>query len=113
MSDKVPIPVSDTAKSVSARLASTEEQLIASDRKIPTQLVANALIKAGYVSLDAQAKALGVSRSTAWTIVKAKQKLGCLNNKTVRNILANPDTPASVRETVRTLMDQENHARKF
>ena len=108
MSDKVPSPASDTAKSLGARLGSIEEQLITSDRKIPTQLVANALIKAGYVSLDAQAKALGVSRSTAWTIVKAKQKLGCLNNKTVRNILANPDTPTSVRAIIRTMLDRKN-----
>ena len=82
-------------------------------RKIPIQLIADALIKDGYLSLDKQAKALGLNRATVWTIVRTKHKLGYLNNKTVRRILANPDTPASVRETVRTLMDQENHARKF
>jgi hypothetical protein len=69
-------------------------------RKIPIQLVAEALVKAGYTSLDAQAKALGLHRSTTWTIMKTKHKLGHLNNKTVRCILANPDTPVSVRVVI-------------
>jgi len=69
-------------------------------RKIPIQLVAEALVKAGYTSLDAQAKALGLHRSTTWTIMKTKHKLGYLNNKTVRCILANPDTPVSVRVVI-------------
>ena len=73
-------------------------------RKIPAQLIAEALIKAGYASLDQQAKALGVSRSTAWTIVNTKHKLGRLNSKTTRSILANPDTPASVRGLIEQIL---------
>ena len=33
--------------------------------------IGNALITAGIISLDAQAKALGLPRSTAWTILSA------------------------------------------
>ena len=91
-----------------ARLRDLENDVNAPGRKIPIQLLADALIKDGFHSLDEQAKALGLNRATVWTIVKTKHKLGYLNNKTVRRILANPDTPASVRETVRTLLDQEN-----
>ena len=36
--------------------------------------IGNALITAGIVSLDAQAKALGLPRSTAWTILSAEHK---------------------------------------
>ena len=79
-------------------------------RKIPIQLIADALIRGGYLSLDAQAKALGLNRSTAWTIMKTKHKLGCLNNRTVRCILANPDTPVSVRVIIRTMLNKENIA---
>ena len=86
----------------------TPEKLISRDRKVPTRPIANALIKAGYLSLDAQAKALGVSRSTAWTIVNTKQKLGRLNNKTARCILANPNAPASVRAIILTMFDRKN-----
>ena len=58
--------------------------------------IAEALISSGYTSLDAQAKALGVHRNTAWTIVKNKHKLGRLSAKTINRILANPQTPPAV-----------------
>lgn len=61
------------------------------------QRVADALIAAGYTTLDEQAKALGVRRSTAWTIVRVKHKLGRLSEKTQRRILANPELPSRVR----------------
>jgi hypothetical protein len=70
-------------------------------RTIPVQAIAEALVAEGYTSLDKQAKALGLGRSTAWTIIKKKHKLGRLNAKTTHSILANPDTPASVRAVIR------------
>jgi hypothetical protein len=67
---------------------------------MPLQQIAEALVKAGHKSLDDQARALGVHRATAWTIVKTKHKLGRLNAKTTQRILANPATPPSVRAIV-------------
>ena len=64
------------------------------------QDISEALIADGYTSLDAQAKALGVHRSTAWTIMKAKHKLGRLSLKTTNSMLANPETPPAVRAPV-------------
>jgi hypothetical protein len=61
------------------------------------QEITAALITAGYTTLDAQAKALGVHRATAWTIIRTKHKLGRLNAKTTKRMLANPDLPPSVR----------------
>ncbi len=70
--------------------------------KYPTKIqdIAGALIAEGYRSLDEQAKALGVHRSTAWTIVKTKHKLGRLSRKTTNSMLANPALPPSVRIVV-------------
>ena len=62
--------------------------------------ISEALIAAGFVSLDEQAKALGVHRATAWTIIKHKHKLGRLQRETVGRILANPSTPQSVRSVI-------------
>jgi hypothetical protein len=62
--------------------------------------ISDALIASGYTSLDEQAKALGIGRSTAWTITKNKHKLGRLSAKTVDRILNNPQTPPSVRAIV-------------
>jgi len=62
--------------------------------------ISEALISSGYTSLDQQAQALGIHRSTAWTIVKNKHKLGRLSAKTIDRILSNPETPPSVRTIV-------------
>ena len=68
--------------------------------KCRLQDIGDALIANGYTSLDAQAKALGIHRATAWTIIKAKHKLGRLNACTTRRILENPGTPPSVRAVI-------------
>ena len=70
--------------------------------------ISEALIASGYTTLDDQAKALGVHRSTAWTIVKTKHKLGRLSAKTTKRILANPATPASVRAIVQRYLAERS-----
>jgi hypothetical protein len=50
--------------------------------------------------LDEQAKALGVHRSTAWTIINTKHKVDRLSRKTTNSMLANPKLPPSVRIVV-------------
>jgi hypothetical protein len=62
--------------------------------------ISEALVASGFTSLDEQAEALGIRRTTAWTIVKNKHKLGRLHRETVERILANPSTPQSVRAVV-------------
>ena len=72
------------------------------------QQIREALIKSGYRKLDQQAKALGLRRSTAWTIVNAKHKLGRLSAKTTTCILANPDTPPSVRSVIQKYLAERS-----
>ena len=67
---------------------------------IGLQRISEALIASGHTSLDEQAKALGINRSTAWTIIKTKHKLGRLSTKTTKRILSNPNTPPPVRAVV-------------
>jgi hypothetical protein len=67
---------------------------------IELERISEALISSGYTSLDEQAKALGVSRSTAWTITKNKHKVGRLSARTINRILLNPQTPANVRQVI-------------
>ena len=66
-------------------------------RTTPIEHIADALVAAGYTSLDKQAKALGIHRATAWTIIKKKHKLGRLNPDTINRMLANCELPPSVR----------------
>src|SRR5215475_2842088 len=70
-------------------------------RKTKIQDITKALISSGYTSLDQQAQALGVHRSTAWTIIRNKHKLGRLSAKTIDRILSNPQTPPPVRVVIR------------
>ena len=88
--------------SLSARLETvryiTEITSSSGDRRtMPLRQIAEALVEAGYKSLDDQARALGIHRATAWTIIRTKHKLGRLNAKTIERMLANPDLPPSVR----------------
>ena len=71
-------------------------------RKYPTRIrhIADALVAEGCVALDKQAKALGVHRSTAWTIMRTKHKLDRLSLKTTNRMLASPELPPSVRLVV-------------
>ena len=83
-----------------AKRRSAARTLFSSEHResvIGLQRVADALVEAGYITLDAQAKALGVKRSTAWTIIRVKHKLGRLSAKTRTSILTNPHLPAQVR----------------
>ncbi len=74
--------------------------------------ISEALIASGYTSLDEQAEALGLRRSTTWTIVKNKHKLGRLCGKTIERILSNPQTPAAVRIAVQQYAFQRSPKRK-
>ena len=88
--------------SLSARLETVRYlyEINSSRRAVPIQAIADALVAAGYTSLDEQAKALGLRRSTTWTIMRKKHKLGRLNRQTAQHILENRTTPPSVRAII-------------
>jgi hypothetical protein len=71
-------------------------------RKYTTNIqhIANALIAAGYKSLDKQAKALGIHRATVWTIIRERHKLDRLNTSTTKRMLANPELPPCIRDVI-------------
>ena len=62
--------------------------------------VSDALVAAGFCSLDEQADALGLSRSTTWTILKAKHKNYGLSGALVNRILQRPGLNRSVRAKI-------------
>ena len=73
---------------------------MASSRPHNYTRISEALISSGCLTLDQQAKALGLRRSTAWNIIKNKHKLGRLSAKTIDRILKNHETPPTVRAVV-------------
>ena len=52
--------------------------------------LAAALEADGFIGLDAQARALGLSRSTAWTILSGSHKSSGLSARTLNRMLAAP-----------------------
>src|SRR5512136_1820143 len=72
--------------SYSSRPQSTAEMKARQSAKI--REIADALIAEGFFTLDAQAKALGLGRSTTWTILKASHKSTGLSAKIIDRILA-------------------------
>jgi hypothetical protein len=58
--------------------------------------LAETLEAAGFVSLDEKAYALGLSRSTTWTILKAKHKNYGLSAAVLNRVLRKPDLNSRV-----------------
>ena len=105
MGKKPPEPVkrslSGTRASLSVRLEAVRHLNTSSARRtVPVQHIADALVGAGYTSLDEQATALGIHRATAWTMIRKKHKLNRLNTNTINRMLTNPELPPRVRAVI-------------
>jgi len=64
------------------------------------QQLRSALEAAGFQGLDEQAKALGLSRSTTWTIIAGKHKASGLSATIIKRMLQKPGLPPVVRTAV-------------
>jgi hypothetical protein len=62
--------------------------------------LADALVAAGFISLDDQATALGLSRSTTWTILKAKHKNYGLSAALIKRMLDKQDLHSQIRAKI-------------
>jgi hypothetical protein len=60
----------------------------------------NALLLCGYVSLDQQADALGLCRSTTWTLLRANHKSSGLSATIINRMLTAPGLPPPVRDKI-------------
>jgi hypothetical protein len=66
-----------------------------------------ALVESGYVALDEQAAMLGLSRSTAWSILYPNHKSSGLSARTVNRILRSPRLPGRVRQRLLEYMQEK------
>jgi hypothetical protein len=66
-----------------------------------------ALIDAGITSLEDQAAALGIWRSTAWTILRRKHKVSVLSASSIKRILRSPHLPESARRVIQEYIEQK------
>jgi hypothetical protein len=62
---------------------------------------------AGFLTLDEQAKVLGVPRSTAWTIRRASHKASGLSASIINRMLAAPKLPLLVRAKILEYVEEK------
>jgi hypothetical protein len=67
----------------------------------------DALIAEGYLTLDEQAKALGLGRGTTWTILKGNHKTSGLSADVINRMLAAPQLPALVQAKILEYIDEK------
>jgi hypothetical protein len=68
--------------------------------------IGGALIALGYLALDEQAKALGLARSTAWTILQANHKSSGLSATVINRMLTAPRLPPVVHAIILEYIDE-------
>jgi hypothetical protein len=69
--------------------------------------LAEAVKSAGFLTLDEQAKALGLSRSTAWTIRKASHKASGLSASIINRMLTTPELPPLARTKILEYVEEK------
>lgn len=67
----------------------------------------DALVAAGYRRLDEQAGALGLPRSTTWTILKANHKNSGLSVAVINRMLSSPDLPPRVKLKISEYIEEK------
>jgi predicted DNA-binding transcriptional regulator AlpA len=66
-----------------------------------------ALVASGFLTLDEQSKALGLSRSTTWTILKGNHKASGLSAAIIDRMLAAPRLPPLVRAKIHEYIEDK------
>jgi hypothetical protein len=66
-----------------------------------------ALVAAGLRSLDEQAKVLGLSRSTAWSVLRGNHKSSGLSVTIINRMLAAPQLPPRVRARIEEYVEEK------
>ena len=62
--------------------------------------IRQALVAVGFDTLTKQAAALGLSRSTAWTVLRGNHKGSGLSTSVINRILRAPELPPTVRRII-------------
>src|SRR4051812_46172337 len=77
-------------------------------QRLKIKEIREALVTAGLTSVDEQAAALGLARSTAWTILQAQHKKSGLSTGIIIRMLSSSRLPPSVRTKLREYVREKN-----
>ena len=68
-----------------------------SQQRLKIEEIGTTLAECGFVTLDEQTYVLGLSRSTAWTVIRGTHKTSGLSATTINRMLATGRLPLKVR----------------
>lgn len=69
--------------------------------------IRDALVAAGFVTTAKQACALGIGRSTAWTVLNGDRRAGP-SATVIKRVLASPTLPPAVRQKVEEYVEEKS-----
>lgn len=69
--------------------------------------IREALVESGFKTLDEQATALGLGRSTTWSILRGKHKNSGLSTAVILRMLARPELPPRVRQRLSEYIEEK------
>ena len=91
------------------RLVQRSSYELATDRQsIKIRELREALVTAGYRHVTAQARALGLSRSTAWSILQGHHKSIGVSGAVIKRMLDQPGLPSMVRAKILEYVDEKS-----
>ena len=67
-----------------------------------------ALMDAGFVRLDKQARVLGLSRSTAWTVMGGSHKCSGVSAAIIKRMLNSPQLPPSAKTVLLEYVEEKS-----
>ena len=98
MSEGHSVPLMEGRQQLPSPVGVVEASQLKMRQRIKIAEIRAALVDAGVVALDAQAATLGLSRSTAWSVLNPNHKSSGLSARTISRILGSPRLPRLVRQ---------------
>ena len=69
--------------------------------------IRSALVAAGFLTVDSQAKVLGLSRSTTWKVLRGDQKNSGISASTVKRMLVSAALPPAARSVIQEYVHEK------
>lgn len=95
------------ANACAPSVSTTKNRDLKARQIVKLKEIGEALRASGYRTLDSQAQALALCRSTAWTVLQANHKSSGLSAVVVNRMLAAPELPSGVREKILEYVEEK------
>lgn len=88
-----------------SRVVGTTAAALKAQQAIKIKELRGSLAQAGFATLDEQARALGLARSTTWTLMRGAHKCSGLSAAIIKRMLVSPNLPMQARQVLREYIE--------